>query len=325
MAFNVALIGCGNLGSRHLQGLKLTNRQISITVCEPDEGARQIAKERYEQVEKNDCIENIEFLESYKDLSLHQDFVIIATNAGMRFEIAKWVVENLNVKYMLLEKVVFQEIEDFDRLTELLEKKNIKVWVNCPRRMYGFYKKLKEKVGCLEKLDMKVTGNLWGMGCNSIHLVDLYQYLVGFGEYEYDNSAMDSGYFESKRSGYIEFSGEFELRTDKGNLFLQCTRTDDEPSDIIVLDGENFHAEIMESEKKAIISIENGVQGVVEEVDVRYQSGLTNLVTEQIIDAGECELTSYKESAFLHKAVLECFLNHMNKQSETEVKRCPIT
>lgn len=324
MAFKVALIGCGNLGSRHLQGLKLTNRQISITVCEPDEGARQIAKERYEQVQGNDCIESVEFLEDYKDLSVNQDFVIIATNASIRYEISKWVVENLNVKYILLEKVVFQSLEDFDRFSELLDEKNIKVWVNCPRRMYGFYKKLKEKVGDMTKLDMRVTGSLWGMGCNSIHLVDLYKYLVGFGKYEYNNLAMDPEYLESKRRGYIEFSGEFELKTDKGNLVIQCARTGDEPSNI-VLDGECFHAKIMESEKKAIIFEKNGVQGAEEVVDVVYQSNLTNLVTEQIIDTGECELTSYEESVFLHKAVLTCFLDHMNKQSETEVKRCPIT
>ena len=58
---------------------------------------------------------------------------------------------------------------------------------------------------------------------------------------------------------------------------------------------------------------------------VRYQSDLTNLAVEQLIDSGECSLATYEESIFLHKAVLESFLDHINRLTGEETRRCPIT
>ena len=46
--FNVAIIGAGQLGSRHLQGLKLAASPLSITVMDSSEESLKVAKARYE-------------------------------------------------------------------------------------------------------------------------------------------------------------------------------------------------------------------------------------------------------------------------------------
>ena len=134
--FRVVLIGCGNLGSRHLQALKKTRRKISITVCEPNEEAWNIAIERYKEVEGNECIVNFEMVSNYKTLHAAYDLAIITTNSSGRLEVASWVVMNLGVKYLILEKVVFQALEEFDTFDELLEKKCISVGELCKKDVF---------------------------------------------------------------------------------------------------------------------------------------------------------------------------------------------
>lgn len=327
MIFRVAIIGAGNLGSRHLQALKLTKKDISIIVCEPNEQAKKTARERYDQYPENSKVHTIEFINDYKDLPTEQDLVIIATNAHERFRIAQWLVENLCIKYLLLEKVVFQKISDFGIFSECLKKKNVKAWVNCPRRMFQFYKNIKEQVSTFEPIDMTVNGSLWGMGCNTIHMLDLYEYITGSQQYEYDNSFLEPGYFDSKRAGYYEFSGKVIFRTDRGNLIVKCVKEGDIPL-TITLESDSFYVEIDESSRRAVIQKGSSTSDrQVEEasVDINYQSNLTNIVVEQLIETGECELTLYEDSVDLHKVLLSCFLDHINKYSDVEVCTCPIT
>lgn len=325
MSFNIVLIGAGNIGSRHLQALKLTKTKIQITVCEPDEEAISTARARYNQYSENPNIQKIIYVKDFKELPQNQDFVIIATSAQKRFEIASWCVDNLTIQYMLLEKVVFQKMQDFEEFEKKIKNKNVKVWINCPRRMYNFYKDLKKQIQSIEKLDMIVSGSEWGLGCNAIHMLDLYQYLTQFQTYEYDIKNLDEGYFESKRKGYFEFSGELDIKTDKGNLSLKCYKGGNMPSAILI-DGEKVRGEILEDQGKAYMQFEDRGWRIEENsFDVQYQSELTNKIVEQLIEHGTCELTEYEDTIVLHRIILSAFMSHINKSLKNEVERCPIT
>ncbi len=323
--FKVALIGCGNLGSRHLQALKLTNKELDITVCEPDEQAIKIAQERYNQVEGSSFRKTIRFISDYRELSEDIDLVIVATTSASRFSIAEWVLLHVNIKYILLEKVVFQSLDELDQFSDLLRNRAVKVWVNCPRRMFEFYKKLKGQIYGKSDINMTIQGVEWGMACNAIHILDLYRFLTGFTVCEYNNEKMFQGYYDSKREGYLEFYGKIELTTDKGKLILDCDKGDVATDRIIIQMPEEW-IEIDESTREATIhSYEKEEVTERLSVDIKYQSFLTNIVVEQIINNGECELSIYEDSALLHKILLSCFLNHINKYTNVEVKKCPIT
>lgn len=64
MTYNIVLIGAGQLGSRHLQGLKKIYTAVNIDVVDPNIDSISIAKERYEQVDNNPFIKEIRFLSS---------------------------------------------------------------------------------------------------------------------------------------------------------------------------------------------------------------------------------------------------------------------
>lgn len=324
MSFKIALIGCGNIGSRHLQALKKTQREIEITICEPFADSRATALTRYNEVEDNLCIKDFKVLENYKLLPSDIDFVIIATSASERFDIAKWVVNNIDLKYLLLEKVVFQSIDEFSSFDDLIKNKNIKVWVNCPRRMYGFYQTLKNDFSGIDKINMTVSGDNWGMGCNSIHMMDLYQYLTNCKEYKCDNSRLSEKIIDSRRSGYKELLGEIKINTEKGDITIVCTETGNAPINIRI---QTLKGDINVSEVNKLAKFYDKQGNLINEleVDVIPQSCLTNIVTEDIIDTGDCPLTEYNTSKSLHCVMLESFLEHVNKFCEEEVKRCPIT
>ena len=51
--YNIAIIGAGQLGSRHLQGLKLAKLPIKIQVVDSSAESLAVAKSRYEEVVTN--------------------------------------------------------------------------------------------------------------------------------------------------------------------------------------------------------------------------------------------------------------------------------
>jgi hypothetical protein len=223
-----------------------------------------------------------------------------------------------------LEKVVFQQIEHFDIIGRMIRERNVKVWVNCSRRLFRAYVDLKELLKGEDRIDMTVCGTNWGMGCNSIHMLDIYAYLTEFKTYSYDNSGLLAGDFDSKRHGYKEFFGECVIKTDKGNITFICDCGDSAKLHIDI-DSTHKTIRIDEAEKRLVISDKNDGSVTERDMDVSFTSDITNVIAQQIIDTGGCCLADFEETSFLHKIMIECFLNHMNKFTDTEVKICPIT
>ena len=80
----IAIIGAGQLGSRHLQGLTKINQAIDITVIEPNPDALNLAKNRYEEMPVNPLVRSVSYVSSLKSISQDLDLAIIATNANVR-------------------------------------------------------------------------------------------------------------------------------------------------------------------------------------------------------------------------------------------------
>ena len=56
-----------------------------------------------------------------------------------------------------------------------------------------------------------------------------------------------------------------------------------------------------------------------------YQSSLTNLYIEDIINKSDCDLSTLENSAILHKEMLSTFRDLFSKKYNQEVMDCPIT
>lgn len=317
----MVLIGAGNIGSRHLQALKLTQKDLTLLVCEPNSEMVSVAKSRYDEYPDNDHIKRIEYLSDYRQIRGSIDVVIIATSARERFDIAVWIANNCNVRFMVLEKVLFQRIADYDEFEKIISNKGIKVWVNCPRRMFDLYKNIKIKIKNKD-ISMKVIGNDWGLACNCMHYLDLFAFLLGESHFDYDIHGLEYGFTESKRKGFVELYGRLRFASDNGTLEVVSTH-DRDTSLVIIIESQDIRYEIYEDENKYYV-VEGGARNELP-FEMIYQSKLSHVFAEQLIDNGDCDLTPYKESSNLHKILLKGLLNHINGCTGTYSEVCPIT
>jgi len=319
---NIALIGAGNLGSRHLQALALLEDKFRIEVVDPNEYSISVARSRYLEVGRNE--KNIRYMSTVDELSKDITIAIIATSSFPRKRVIEELISKKNVRYLILEKVVFQIPEYFVEVGALLSKRKIKTWINCPRRIFRFYKSLQKELEGSNSINMIADGGEWGFASSSIHMLDLYGFLTKSDSYkiiELTNFEM----FDSKRDGYSEITGRLCLSCKKGNLIINSVRGSHKPLSIYIT-SDKKSCLIDEYRKKAwVTDIGNEVKE--ENFDLQYQSVLTNKIVHEIMETGSCSLTTFEESAQYHILLLNAFLKEINKTTREKgrIKACPIT
>ena len=136
---NVVIIGAGQLGSRHLQGLKTADIEMSIFVVDNNPQSLNLAKERYNEITENPKIVNINYFQDLGMLPADLDLVIIATGSLIRDQITRLILKQKNVKNIVFEKFLFPSISSYHAISVLLETKHVNAWVNCPRRMFSYF------------------------------------------------------------------------------------------------------------------------------------------------------------------------------------------
>ncbi|MDO4189450.1 MAG: Gfo/Idh/MocA family oxidoreductase [Lachnospiraceae bacterium] len=318
----IAIIGCGNIGSRHLQAIKKCRYDMTIIACENNLISREISNERFLEIEQNGYVHELNWIDDYRSMKGEVDVVIIATSSNVRYEIATWLLENLQIGMMILEKVVFQKNEDFDNFAKIVSREKTDVYVNCPRRLFSFYSQLKQDLRNSNMINMYVYGNNWGIACNSIHMIDLYEYISDNSIEKYDSNELKE--VICKRKGFVEFTGDIRLVSSRGKLILSAY--DMEPMNqyitivteekIINIDEMSNEAYIIDNKTKSINRID---------VDFKYQSDLTCDVIDDYFREKKCGLTSYNDSANMHKMFISGINRYLSDRDNMEVELCPIT
>ncbi len=321
----IAIIGAGQLGSRHLQALAAVDFPITVQVVDPSSDALKIAKERFEQEMPATNVKQLTFHNSLDELYSILDFCIIATNADIRGVIIEKLLLKKEVKYLILEKILFQTEHEYGKIEELIQKHNVKTWVNCPRRMWPVYRDLREKFMNNRILEMNIAGSNWGMATSTIHMIDLLAFLTGNDDYNVSYDYLDHDVLESKRKGFVEFTGALKGMFKDGSFFNVSSYRSGSVPTIIELISEKHIFVIREFCGHGLDFRRDG-QWMPEEFsfETPFQSKLSRLFIKQIIETGSCDLTSFEESVKLHKPMLNCFMSFL-KSRGVEVDKCPVT
>ena len=322
---NIAVIGAGQIGSRHLQALSSIDREARLQIVDPSSQSLATAKERFETVNhKNNrsIISGVDHFNDIQKLSRKIDVAIIATTARPRREVIKQLLMHSVVKNVILEKVVFQIDKDFDEANKLFEEHQVRVWVNCPFRTWPGYQALREKTGT--NLEIQVHGGQWGLACNAIHYLDIFNFLTGTFPTQVFTERLDGGYIPSKRPGFVELSGTLHGGSSAGYITLTSTKDGDIPVSLQMASG-RFKCTIREDLGKIWIADSETRWVVREEVfPTPRQSQLTQLVVQNILDGKNPMLPDYKTSWKLHTPLLNAIHKHMN-ESAPELKEWQIT
>jgi len=321
----IAIIGAGQLGSRHLQGIAQCGFDVSIEVVEPYESSRKTAKERYEQIENRAFVKKIEFFSSIKQLSSSLDLVIVATSADVRHKVMKELLESKTVANLVLEKVLFQTIDAYDEMEKLLKKKQTSCWVNHARRMYPFYHKLKKLLSDAKQVSYSVQGGDWGLACNSLHFIDHLSFLTDTLNVTLYNHLLDTKLYDSKRKGFVEFNGLLVGKMGKHSFSLYSN--EQQTPLIFSIVSDTIAVKIDEGAGKVHMARKEDEWKwtTVEEKIVYFQSELSQVLAEDILVKKEVSLPTYAMAKALHVPYINCLLDKMQEINGERSTVCPIT
>lgn len=321
---SILLIGCGQLGSRYLQGFFNSRRKIIVQVLEPSEISRtnlnnMFCNDIYKKNKKYFFIDSID--EVYEDITL----AIIATSSDVRYKILEELVNKKRIKKIVLEKVLFQKEEEYYKALKLINENNIQCWVNHTRRMFPFYKKIQECLKDSKYFSYSVIGGNWGMACNALHFLDCIEFLSQSKIDFIDLSNINKTLYSSKRKGFLEVNGIITGKTDKA-LFSLTSMENCSPV-LINICSDEMH--IIVDENKGFYYIKgennNGDRFECFEEKISYfQSELSAILLEDILN-DSCRLPRYKEAMELHLKFILPLISHINSFSKNKYDYCPIT
>lgn len=313
----VLIAGAGQLGSRHLQGVKTSKHELDIWIYDLSEESLKVAEERYNQVESDN--KTAHFVTSLDCVPSNMDVVIVASSSKPRYAIVTQLLASHKVKYLILEKFLFPKLFDYSEIADLLKEKNVATWVNCPRRMWDGYEYIQSLIDKSKPVEYTYEGGDWGMCCNTIHFVDIFMYLNGDNSFNFDISDLEHEVVDSKRQGYVEIHGTEIFSTPKGSILkLSSFPHYDGVSRVVIKNGNNI-IEYFEGKGEIIVN------GETRRVPVHYQSGLSGILVDELLETGACRLSSYEESSTYHVEYLKEIAPFINKIKGWTSDSCPIT
>ncbi len=322
----IALVGAGELGSRHLQSLGKCDFAVSLQVVDPNTNSLKVSEKRFKEIPHNEFVRKIEFLTSIDELDEELDLVIVATSSNVRLKVLQELLVNKkkNVKNIILEKVLFQSVRDLQEASSILAGYGVRSWVNCPKRSFESIRKIKELCGKSSFISCTVAGNNWGLLCNSIHFIDTMAFILESTNYQLSTKKLIEEIHQSKRSGFIEMFGTLEVEFPNGKLMLTSNESE-QLSFVTSFETEELSLVLDEKIGKLHISHKN--TGSSEELAFKhpFQSEMTSKIAKKILFEDNCELTTFEESAKLHEPFLKSLVDVYQALTKSDSLSIPIT
>ena len=235
--YNVLLIGCGNIGFRHLQAYINMNLPINITIVEINENSIK----RINKYIKNFGHIKVQIFKNIENIkNIYFDICTVATCSKERLTLINTLINNNNIKYIsniVLEKITFQNIKQFKEYETLIKKyKNCKTYISTHWLQIYDNKYLIN----FKNPQIEIKGGKWNLLCNGIHFII---FVLHF--YNTFTLKVDSNYeiIDSKRNSYKELFGKLY-----NNNIKMSSQNNDEYKSIII-----------QEEKHRLVIIENKI------------------------------------------------------------------
>jgi predicted dehydrogenase len=321
----IYIIGAGQIGSRHLQALKLVNHPLDITVIDPAEKSLATAQQRYNDIRKRISTKRIAFRRTIANTN-QVDIAIIATNSDTRKGVIQKLLSASKPQHVILEKILFQNKDDYEIVDKLLKERGTKAWVNCVMRMTPFFKDIKKWFANDKTVLYSVAGSKYGLVTNAIHYIDHIAFLTDCLNYTANAEGLDEKIIPSKRRGFKEINGRLITNFSNGSIgIFTCFSKGAMPITIDIFNN-NFRCIIRQAENLAwTANKKNNWQWRQVKAIIPFQSQLTDKLITKLINTNTCDLPDYKTSAKLHLPYLEALRLFINKRSNRKINYYPFT
>jgi len=320
MRHRVAVVGAGAIGARHVQAMARVRGPVDLDIVDPSAEARQRARRLLS--EDGDLANGTvrEFLR-IEDADAAPDLAIIATTsrdrpAAIRDSVAK------GVPALILEKVLFTRLSEYDEAEALFARAGVDAWVNCPRRSYPRAQRLADLIGDAG-FSYRVEGQGWGLACNLVHHLDEFDYLSGGAATSLDTNELDPVVANAKRPGFVEFFGHVTGAASVQRRFdAICTEGEPGPRTVSI-DCGDMHLAISPDQT---LKVAQGARTSTEDYPMPPQSQLTAAYVDAVAAGKRPALPDYATAARLHRPMIAGFLAHMRRVcGDASIEECPVT
>lgn len=316
---NVLIVGAGQLGSRYLQGLAKIEKPLNITLVDQAEDSLILAKNRYDEVIDGETDHKLTCAQCIPDSLSAIDLAIVATPSRGRSDLVSEIAKCLKVRYWVIEKVLAQSSVELLKIKQAVAQAR-GCWVNTPRRMMAWHQRIRSSLRRQSPLKVEQVGGLWGLACNSIHYIDLVAWWTGEAVTSLSTDGLDKTWFESKRTGYYEVTGELVVHYSGGSVLRLDARVD--------AASQGIRVEILAGEVWVIDEqrgLATGPTGLEINGQIEYQSLMTPRLVMDILEKENCALPTLEESSAMHEVFLGGMLDHWNQSHNRNDSIVPIT
>jgi len=322
MKKNIFLVGCGNIGSRHLQALVKLPFKVDIHIVEKSNKSKILAKNRLKQIKFNKKNFNFFWYNSVDQLTDTSDLVIISTLSQGRADLIISLLKNKNKKF-LIEKPVCQSKQEYVNLLSQMNLFNATGWINTNRRYFESYQKIKNDLCNCKFININVVSTASGLGTNAIHFLDLFSWLINDSKIKLNGKFLNPKLFSNKRGReFKEFYGTI-LGSGKNNssITLNFLPSKDE-STFLTISTDSLTYVIDELNQNAL-----KIDKFDKKFNFNYQhvSESTTKIVKDILEKNKSLLPQLDESFFNHIELFRIFNSHIKKQLKRDITLCPIT
>lgn len=320
----VAVIGLGAIGKNHFRALLHLSAPTDFYLVDPmfNAESERVLREEAESYPEH----QLSFYLRIEQLPNSLDLAVVATKADIRLEVLEELLKASRVEYLILEKVLFQELAHYSKAESMLSSSGTTCWVHHTRRAFPFYSELQESMKDDQNIRVEVTGGHWGMACNGLHFLDLFEFLIRDKCLSLDISQLEPRILPSKRQGFKEVIGTVSAIAAKGHNFSMTSFDFEFPLEIKIYSRERSLQIDELNQWVRCRTLEGKWLPEIKEVAVvHYISQFTNRIAETIFKTGECKLPSYAESSKLHQLYLSSLMNHFESVEQVPCHVCPVT
>lgn len=321
----VIIIGAGELGRRHLQGTLKVERPILVTVVDPLQASLDLAQQAAQEIQLGHLKTHVRFEQNLVSIPPEPDVVIVSTSANVRLGVLRALYNECRPKTLLLEKLLFQDLSEYDQAALLMGEDIDRVWVNTARRVMQSHHKIKSFFADTTITGLTATGGLWGMGTSLIHLVDLLDFYQPGPVLTVTTEALDDKILYSKRQGFREITGTLSGQLGKARFSLTSSPQSTAPLRLFFEAHDRFCV-IEEGAGRVIFGRSSSV-AMVEEKKMRfdYISDTTKVVVTALLTDQPVNLPSYITSAALHQPLLSALGPYFARRTGTPKTFVPLT
>lgn len=326
MSKKILLVGCGQIGSRHLQAIATLDDISEIHVVDEKDDSMNLSRTRLQQVPDLNRRIKICWHNDFGKESANGDLCIVATQAKERCALVKKIVREYGYKKFLLEKIVSQSTKEYADLLSFARECGLSIWVNCQTRTFGVHKYIKSRLNPDEPIILTDVGGNFGLACNGIHYADLFLYYTGAGRIQKAAERIDPVLHPSKRGADIfDLSGTLHGTTDSGSDFILSYSAQHQNADIVTITSPRgrFIFDYI-----APFAYECPAGGGWKEIAVRenfFVSQTSKTIASDILKKNTCELSTLQDCFPAHQYILETLLPHFNKLLGKQNNYCPVT